>query len=279
MRADTWEIVVRQYVAAAFSIVIATGSAAAVDLGVGIQAGGVGIGTSLGVGQKGASLGIGTSPGGLGRVDAGASVGTRQGTLGADVGVNGSLGGVGIGASGRLDGARGGLSASTGSVSPAAGGVSSAAGGVSSTAGAAASGAGKAHGRSASASNAKGAGGVATSASVAPAKGVGQTIALPWTLRPSRGNDRLPTAAIEAVPGTPAAVVSACREAIESAATPFGMVSVRAKSAGTLRRLSRGAVSAPIQVRIHYSRQGGAEIRQAHIRCQLDATGRVIKLT
>jgi hypothetical protein len=264
--------------AAALSTLIAIGPAAALDVGVDVQAGGVSIGGNVGVGRTGTSLGTNTSVGDLGKVDAEASVGTEKGHVSTTVGAGGRLGGVGIGVGGRLDGSGGSLSAGTGSASPATGGVSSATGGVSSAAGTTVGGAGNAPGRSASASNAKGTGGVATSVSIAPVKGVGQTFVLPWVLRPSRGNDRLPTAAIEAVPGTPSAVVSACRAAIESAATPFGVVSVRAKSAGTLRRLSRGAVSAPIQVRIQYARQSGGEIRQARIKCQLDANGRVIEL-
>ena len=70
----------RKYVAAAFLIAITIGPAAALDLGVGVQAGGLGIGTSVGVGRKGASVGIGTSLGGLGGADAGASVGTSNGS-------------------------------------------------------------------------------------------------------------------------------------------------------------------------------------------------------
>ena len=97
---------------------------------------------------------------------------------------------------------------------------------------------------------------------------------------PFRGSDRAPAAtAFDGIPGTPAAVVRACRDAVGSAAAPFGVVSVRARSAGSLRRLSRGAISAPVQVRIQYARQGGPEIRQARIRCHLDASGKVIKLT
>ena len=99
-------------------------------------------------------------------------------------------------------------------------------------------------------------------------------------LFPSGGSDRASAAtAFDEIPGTPAAVVRACRDAVGSAAAPFGVVSVRARSAGSLRRLSRGAISAPVQVRIQYVRQGGPEIRQARIRCHLDASGKVIKLT
>jgi hypothetical protein len=86
-------------------------------------------------------------------------------------------------------------------------------------------------------------------------------LALPRILLPRRGDHSDDAPAIEAIPGTPVAVVRACSEAIEIAAKPYGMQSVRAKSAGSLSRLRRGAVSAPISVRIHYARQGGDEIR------------------
>jgi hypothetical protein len=74
-------------------------------------------------------------------------------------------------------------------------------------------------------------------------------------------------------------MVRACRGAIETAAAPYGAVTVSAKSSGSVRRLKGGMVSAPIHVRIKYQRQGGPEIRQARIKCQLDAAGTVVKLT
>jgi hypothetical protein len=80
------------------------------------------------------------------------------------------------------------------------------------------------------------------------------------------------------MPGTPPAVVRACHEAIASAAAPLGAVRVRAASAGPLRRLRSGTLSAPVEVRIHYARQGGIEVRQARIRCRLDARGRVTEV-
>jgi hypothetical protein len=224
------------FVAAAFAILIVTGPAAAVDLGVGLQAGDVGLSTNSDAGRKGASVGSGASLGNLGGVNTGASVGS-----------NGS--------------------------------VSSAAAGASSAAGTAAASAGDTMGPSTTASSPKGKAGVATAASVAPAEGVQYSIALPWNLRPSRGSGRSAMTALNDVPGTPSAVVSACRAAIEAAASPFGMLSVQARSAGSLRLLSDGNVSAPIRVRIEYARLGGAEIRQARVRCHLDAKGRVINLT
>jgi hypothetical protein len=257
---------ISKYLAAAFVMTIAIGPAAAVDLGVGVRAGGVGIGASVGVGQKGVSLGIGAALGGLGGADVGASVGTDKGSVSASVGVSGNLGGKSIGVSGNLGGT--------------SGGVSIGAGGTGSSVGATGAAPGAASGRSAAASRSGGNSNAAKTASVAPAGRTRQAIALPRILLPSSKNGRTSNAtAFEARPGTPMVMVRACREAIETAAIPFGVVSVRARSAGSLRHLGRSAVSAPIQVRIRYARQGGTEIRQARISCHLDATGRVIKLT
>jgi hypothetical protein len=284
MTAQERSIAMRKYVAAAFSIAVAIGPAAALDLGVGVQAGGLGIGTSVGVGRTGASVGIGTSLGGLGGADAGASVGTSNGSLGATVGASGQLGGVGVDAGASVGTGNGSLGTSIGTngrLGDATGGLSAGTkGGTSTVSGAAGAAPGATSGRSAAASRSKAGGAVATAASIAPAKGVRQSITLPKILWPSGRSDRSSAVpAIDEIPGTPRAVVRACREAVVSAAVPFGVVSVRARSAGSLRRLNQGAVSAPIQVRIHYARQGGAEIRQSKIRCQLDATGKVTGLT
>lgn len=219
-----------RYVAAVFSIVIATQPAMAIEAGVGAKAGNVGVGTSVGVGQNGASIGIGASVGSVG-ADAGVSVGTGDGSVGASVGASGQLSGQGASSESTPAGAPPGNTLGH----PAA--------------------------------------------TTAPVAGVPH-ISLPRILRPyGEGGRSSAVTAIEAIPGTPGATVRACREAIASAASPFGVVSIYATSAGSVRRLSRGAVSAPIAVRIHYKRQGGAEIRQARIRCHLDATGKVIRLT
>jgi hypothetical protein len=74
-------------------------------------------------------------------------------------------------------------------------------------------------------------------------------------------------------------VVHVCRQWIASAAEGFGAVNVHAVSAGPLSRERRGILAAPIQVRIDYDRQGGIEVRQARIKCRLDAAGRVIAVT
>ncbi len=223
-----------RYVAAVFSIVIATQPAMAIEAGVGAKAGNVGVGTSVGVGQSGASIGLGASVGSVG-ADTGVSVGTGDGSVGASVGASGQRSGQGASSESTPAGAPPGNTPGH----PAA-----------------------------------------TTATTAPAAGVPQFISLPRILRPYGGGGRSSAVtAIEAIPGTPSAIVRACRKAIASAAFPFGVVSIHATSAGSARRLSRGAVSAPIAVRIHYKRQGGAEIRQARIRCHLDATGKVIRLT
>jgi hypothetical protein len=173
----------RKYVAAAFSIAIGTEPAMALEAGVGAQAGNVGIGTSVGVGQKGASIGIGAGVGSVGGADAGASVGTGNGSVGASIGASGQLGGASVGVSGQLRG-------------EGASSESSAAGAPGDTPG---------HSAAAYRSNSIAAGGP-------------HSIVLPRILR------------------------------------PYG-------------RSGRS------------SRQGGGEIRQARIRCHLDATGRVIGLT
>jgi hypothetical protein len=203
-----------------------------------------------GVGAQAGNVGIGTSVG-VGQKGASIGIGAGVGSVGgADVGASVGTGNGSVGASVGVGGQLSGEGASS----------------ESSTAGAPP---GDTPGQPAAASG-----------SNSVAAGVPQSIVLPRILRPYGGSGRSSAVtAIEAIPGTPSAVVRACREAIELAAIPFGVVSVRATSAGSLRLLSRGAVSAPIAVRIHYTRQGGAEIRQARIRCRLDATGRVIGLT
>jgi hypothetical protein len=95
-------------------------------------------------------------------------------------------------------------------------------------------------------------------------------------LRPRGKNDRFTDReALVSVPGTPRAVVRACREAIKASASRYGAHDVYAVSAGSLRRLERQAVAAPLNVRIRYMSRGGIETREAKVSCQLDASGRV----
>jgi hypothetical protein len=120
----------------------------------------------------------------------------------------------------------------------------------------------------------------ATAASVARSAATGRPLDLPSSLQPPGDVDSLSTVSpIKALPGVPDEVVRACRDAIESAAAPFGATSVRVSSAGSIRRLSPDTISAPVEVSIDYGRQGKVETRQAPIRCELNATGGVIGLT
>lgn len=236
----------KKYVAAALTIGIAIGPASAV---------GAGLGGGVSVGSQGASVGVGV--GGLG-IGAGVSVGSQ----GTSVGVDTSVGGVDANVDASVGDA--GVSASVGttSASPSTGiGV----------------------GDDPSAGSASPPGSpAAVTAATASAKTARQAITLPPVLRPSKaGEDKLTRGypfgslgPLQAIPGTPAAIVRACRAAIMSAATPLGAVRVKAVSAGALRQ-RRGALTAPIKVRIDYARQGGIEVRQAKVGCRLDAAGRV----
>jgi hypothetical protein len=263
----------RKYIAATLSLAVAIGPASALDLGLGGKAGGVGVGTSVGVGSKGASVGVGASVGGIGRADAGASVNPNNGSTGASLG-------------GKVSGASGGVSAGVGAGSGSSIGVGTSAASRSTAGGTSAASGTTAKGSAAGAGSA-GVGGIGTKTVIGPAAGVRHSIALPPILLPSRsGHDKsVPSivgyplrtrALLRAKPGTPSAVVRVCRSAIVSAATPHGAVLVQAVSAGPLSRQPRGALSAPVEVRIDYARQGGIEVRQARIRCRLDAAGRVI---
>jgi len=117
--------------------------------------------------------------------------------------------------------------------------------------------------------------------SAATAKTTRKSMVLPPVLRPSKSGRGFTKGypfgflgPLKAIPGTPIAVVQACRSAVMSAAKPLGAIRVRAASAGALRK-RRGAISAPINVRVDYARQGGIEVRQAKVNCSLDRAGRV----
>ncbi|MCF6099097.1 hypothetical protein [Mesorhizobium muleiense] len=250
-----------KYVAAALTVAIAICPASALEAGLGGKLGGVGVGAGLSAGPKGASVAGGSSVDGVGGVSLGGSLGAGKGSLGAGLGVSGNLGG-----------ASGGLSTGVGVGDP------------SSASGTAPGGK--------PGNPALGAGQAASSnAGITPAttkaKAASQFAILPRKLRPS-GTGRNTSARItygypfmaplKAKPGIPPAVVRACRTAIASAATPLGAVLVHAVSAGPLQQ-RRGALTAPIEVRIHYARQGGVEVRQARVGCRLDAAGRVTAVT
>jgi len=265
----------KKYFVAALTIGIAIGPASALDAGLGGKVGGVGIGAGVSAGSQGASVGVGASVGGVGGANVGASVGA--GNVG--VSASGNVGSASVSAGGNVGSTGGGLSTGVGlGTDPSAGnGSAAAASGSAATAasGSAATGTGSA---------ATGTGSAATAtATTATARTARPSIALPPVLRPSRagqgdltrGYPFAPLEALKAKPGTPVAVVQACRAAILSAAKPLGAVRVRAVSAGALRRRG-GALTAPIQVRIDYAGRGGIEIRQAQVGCRLDAAGRVI---
>jgi hypothetical protein len=257
----------KKYVAAALTIGIAIGPASARDKGIGGNVGGLGVGAGVSVGSQGASVGASASVGGLG-----AGAGVSAGSQGASVRAGASVGGTGVGAgvSAGSQGASVGVGASVG-------------GNVGNTSGSASTGIGvgvdpSAQNRSATPPGSP----AAVTTATASAKTARQSKLLPPILRPSKAGEGDSTKGypfgslgpLKAIPGTPAAVVQACRAAIMSAATPLGAVSIHAVSAGALRQL-RGELTAPIKVRIDYARQGGIEVRQARVGCRLDAEGRV----
>nr|WP_085984083.1 hypothetical protein [Mesorhizobium alhagi] len=241
------------------------------------KVGGVGIGTNLGAGSKGASLGFGANVDGVG----GANLGTSIGRSGASLGVGANLGGAGGATSGTSSG-KSGASLGGGSNS----GSASSRGSTGARAGAGAALGNSTRGAPPGSWSA-GASGVGTSNVISPTAGLRHSIVLPPILRPSRagrgksieraaGYSMLRPARLRAKPGTPGAVVRACRQAIVSGAKPFGAVRVQAVSAGLLNRHRRGALTAPIEVRIEYATRSGIEVRQARVKCRLDAAGRVI---
>jgi hypothetical protein len=232
----------KKYVAAALTIGIAIGPASARDKGVGGHVGGLGVGAGVSAGSQGAS--VGTSVDGVGGANVGASVGADNRSPDA-----------GVSASGNVGNTKGSLSTGIGVGDDRS-----------------------AENRSATAPGSP----AAVTTATASAKTARQSMVLPTVLRPSKGGRGDftngypfgPLGPLKAKPGTPAAVVRACRAAIMSAATPLGAVRVHAVSAGALRQ-RRGALTAPIKVRIDYARQGGIEVRQARVGCRLDAAGRV----
>ena len=257
----------RRYLVAAISSLIMVEPVSALDLGVGVKSGGISIGASVGVGKKGASLGLGAGLGSTG-ITAGASVDKDKAGVGASVTSGGKVGGLSVGATtDKSTSVDGGIKNSTSTS------------GISSAVGRATSGSKASKGATA-ASKSKDQGTAIAIVRTVGAKGDARTLSLPRSLLPvSDRSGRETEGALKVVPGTPIAVVRSCRDAVEKAATEFGVVSVQARSAGTLRRLNGGFQLAPVEVRVHYERLGGAEIRQARIKCQLDAGGTVVKLT
>jgi hypothetical protein len=235
------------------------------DVGASGRIGAVGVGAKASVSAKNGSIdadvGAGTTVGGLGGASAGMSAGTSRGSVGASLGKSGTVGGV-------------------------SGGVSSVGGAENSSSDdGAADGTGGSRGSApgrADSSNRSGfvETGIAKAASVYQARTARYSIVLPRVIRPyGRGDRSLFLRPFEEVPGTPRSVVRACREAIRSAATRFGAVTVYAISAGSLNRHRKGSATAPIEVRIRYKRDDRVEVRQARVKCHLDAAGRVAAVT
>ena len=230
--------VMRKCLATALISAIAIGPASALDVGVGGNVGGVGVGAGVSAGRQGVSAGVDAGVDGVGGASTGVSAGTGNGSLGAGVSAGASVGDPSAGVSpGDTSAAGTGATATSQSVDKAA---------------------------------------------VVSASGAKPAIALPSVLMPVRTNGggsstRLtegypfgPLTSLKAKPGTPPAVVSACRAAIKSAAARLGARRVNVVSAGPMRPYQAGLL-APIYVRIEYARQ----VREAKVKCRLDAARRV----
>lgn len=246
--------------AVALMIAAATGPAAALDVGGGGKVGGLGVAAGVSAGSKGISAGVGASIGG---------------SVGVNVGASAGAGGVSVGASASANGTSVGASANTGTGSIGAqGSVGDAAAGSTDT------------GTTTSGTTATT---TPDSTTVFAAKSATTAISLPSVLKPSgtgggeferfaAGYPFAPLVSQKAKPGTPPKVLSACRAAIVSAATPLGAVRVSAVSAGPMRKRNAG-LAAPIEVRISYALRSGVQVRQAKVLCRLNATGKVIAVT
>ncbi|CDX21700.1 conserved exported hypothetical protein [Mesorhizobium sp. ORS 3324] len=235
----------KTYFAAALTIGIAIGPALALDAGVSGEVGGVGVDAGSSAGSQGAAVGAGASADGVGGTNVGASAG-GDGSLGAGVSTSGNLGGVSAGVSPTGIGVGDDPSAASGSAkAPENPGAVTTATASAKTR----------HSRA--------------------ADGELQRVTNDGELqRVTKGYPFGFLAPLQAKPGAPAAVVRACRAAITRAAMSLGAVRVYAASAGPLRQ-RRGALTAPIEVRIAYKRQGGIEVRQARVDCRLDTAGKV----
>jgi hypothetical protein len=261
-------------------IAVAIGPASAVDLGLDGNVAGARVDVGVSTGSQDASARVGASVGGIGNVDAGASVGNGS----VDASVDGTTGGIGVSGGGSVGsrGASAGVGASVGGI----GDVGALVGSSGGTAGASGVSADAVAGSGASVGPAAGAS--RNTIATGPPAGRRNTL-LPCRLRPSgcgRREDQqvtvgypIPFPSLRAIRGTPPAVVRACRNAILSAARPLGAVRVQAASAGPLSRQRRGALTAPIVVRIDYASGGGIKVRQAKVTCRLDAAGKVIAVT
>ena len=74
-------------------------------------------------------------------------------------------------------------------------------------------------------------------------------------------------------------VVAACRNGIARAALAYNPLKVDAFGAGQLQKLKDGGHVARLMVRIVYDTEGGNEIREATVNCQLSAEGTVVAIS
>ena len=265
----------RKYIAATLSIAVAIGPASALDVGVSGKVGGVGVSAGASVGSNGVSAGVGAGVGGIGGVSGGASAGSGGVSGSASVGAGGVSGGASVGAGG----VSGGASAGSGVIGGSGGSGSASAATEGLVAGAPVPVRGLTQ---AVQQQGLGQPGLAVSAQPSFVRPRACEALLSCHASSGRPVATRPVGDVgypplsRAIPGTPTAVVRACQKAIASAAAPLGAVRVRAASAGPVSRQRRGALTAPIAVRIDYARQGGIQVRQAKVRCRLDAAGRVI---
>jgi hypothetical protein len=129
--------------------------------------------------------------------------------------------------------------------------------------------------------NAVGAALTALPATLLPAESAGAAIAVAYI--PELGQvygtkevlGRL-TLGLRSAPGTPVRIIRACRDLIAELSQPYGAIRVEAASDGRVARSRRGLTEAPISARILYRRAGRTQVRQARVRCQLDARGQAI---
>lgn len=212
-------------------------------------------------------------------------------------GVGGAAGGAIGGVSGGLGGAVGGLGGAVGGIGGAVGGAVGGLGGSGGGLGGGGDGGGGLGGGGLGDSLGDGlgsglgapGGGVATIALAAAGVTSFTPVDLPSSLLPGRRRDctralrnerecrelQNPDANLHPRPGTPTAVVQACRNTVVASSLRYGVARVDAASAGPMV-VSRGGADAPIEFRMIYERQSGPEVRHATIHCRLDNAGRVI---
>lgn len=242
----------RKIVAAATALLWSGTCSFAIDVGAG--------GAGVSAGSDGVSAGVD----GVGSVGIGAG---SDGSVSAEASVGGTSEGIGAGGSSGSGGSRGSSGTSGAASSSASNGSSNSAGSASS-------------GPSSASSNAGSAASAPASRSATAARDTGGRISLPAELRPRGLIWRLEgSAPVPTIAGTASTTVNACRDAVAQAARAYGMVDVTAVSYGQTVQLSDGGHVAPVFMRIVYERQGGREMRQAPILCEVDQAGAVSALS